>query len=463
MAGSSADSTATDSQTQSNTLVTGSLGKAIWTMSWPLLLTTTSSSLVGLVDVQVSGSLGSSAQAAVGVSEQIIFLFLLFIMATGTGTTALVARAAGANDHEAVATATGQSIALSFLLGLSLCALAWLVAGPSVSRVTDAPVVVALSIAYMRIYSLDLIPFSLTAIINAAFRAFGNAKTPLLIVAIITIINIAGDYLTVIYGWPVPGLGVKGIAASCVVASLVGSLIALIALSRSPLRSSLKKVLPISLPFFARILKVGLPSALQRFGWAASVFVLFFILRHCECPTAAIASWTIGMRVEALIFMPLMALSLAVASIVGQNLGARQNDRAIKAGWQVTHIGIIMMVVMGAGLFFFAVPLAHLMSKDAATLLYTKQYLQIEAFSEPFLALSMVLGGALQGAGDTRTPMWITIFAHWLVRLPLAWVLAVPCHLGPSGVWLAMALSVVISGLLTTWRYQSRAWLKIKV
>jgi Na+-driven multidrug efflux pump len=169
------------------------------------------------------------------------------------------------------------------------------------------------------------------------------------------------------------------------------------------------------------------------------------------------------MRIEALIFMPLMALSLAVSSIVGQNLGAGQSSRAVNVGWRVTIIGIAMMIVMGVLLFAFAQPLAQVMSKDPVTLIYTRQYLQINAFSEPFLALSMILSGALQGAGDTRTPMWITIFTNWVMRLPLAWVLAVNFHFGPCGVWLAMAFSVVISAILTLWRFQSRRWLQTKV
>jgi MATE family multidrug resistance protein len=315
----------------------------------------------------------------------------------------------------------------------------------------------------MNIFALLLIPFSITTIINCAFRSIGDAKTPLVIVAVITAVNISGDYLTVLHGWPVPGLGIRGIALASVVSSLVGSMLALIALYRSPLKSSFSKLLPLSADSCVRVLKVGLPSAVQRFGWALSVFVVFFILRHCQDPTAAIASWTIGMRIEALIFMPLMALSLSVASIVGQSLGAQKIDRAFKAGWQVTYIGIAMMVLMGMALFFGADTLAHLMSQDPATITYSRRYLQINSLTEPFLALSMVLTGALQGAGDTRTPMWITIFTNWIIRLPLAWLLCINFKMGPDGVWISMATSVVLSALLATWRYQSRAWLKTRV
>jgi Na+-driven multidrug efflux pump len=169
------------------------------------------------------------------------------------------------------------------------------------------------------------------------------------------------------------------------------------------------------------------------------------------------------MRVEALIFMPLLALGLAVASIVGQNLGAKQVERAVKAGWQVAFIGIGMMVVLATALYFGADFLANCMSKDAMTVDYTRSYLRVAAFSEPFLALAMVLSGALQGAGDTRTPMWITIVTNWLVRLPLAWVLAITLHYGPIGAWIAMATSISLNGIATTAWYKSRRWIKTTI
>ena len=120
MTESQASSTSDKKPAAENTLVTGSLWKAIWTMSWPLLLLTSSNSLVGFVDVQVSGRLGSAAQVAFGVSEQVLFAFMIFLMSMAVGTTAIVSRAAGANEHEEVVKATGQSVAAAFLLGIGL-------------------------------------------------------------------------------------------------------------------------------------------------------------------------------------------------------------------------------------------------------------------------------------------------------------------------------------------------------
>lgn len=212
-----------------------------------------------------------------------------------------------------------------------------------------------------------------------------------------------------------------------------------------------------------RICKIGIPSAMQRLFWALSVFVIFFILMGCPHSVQALASWTIGMRVESLVFMPLMALSLSVSSIVGQNLGAGETARAYKAGWRVTGIGILMMVAAALTLFFGAEQIAGSMTREPEALKYTSDYLRINALAEPFLALAMILAGALQGAGETRTPMLLTIFTNWLIRIPLAYVLALPLKLGVTGVWWAMTASIVIHGILMTLRYQAKDWIKEKI
>ncbi|HEY9676593.1 MAG TPA: MATE family efflux transporter [Drouetiella sp.] len=444
-------------------LTQGSLWKAIWVMSWPLTLTTVCSSLVGLTDVKVAGTLGPAQQAAVGISEQVLFLYMVFIMATGVGTTALVSRAFGAGDHPETIRTTAQSITLSVFMGILLTILSIVFAKFGVSRFSNEPHVVAQSTAYLLVYSFYLIPFSITAIINAAFRAIGDSKTPLIIVGTMTAFNILGDYLTVIKGWPIAGLGVRGIALSGVLASCLGSLLAIGFLSTCRLKAALGNIFPADFETIKRVVKIGVPSGLQRLAWAMSVFVLFFILGRGPHATEALASWTIGMRLEGLVFMPLMALSMAVSSIVGQNLGAKQVDRAVKAGWHVTWIGVALNVGMGLGMFLLSNILANEMSQDPYTRQYTSHYLRINAFSEPFLALGMVLSGGLQGAGDTRTPMWITLFCHWVMRIPLSYLLAVNQGWGPDGVWYAMSTSCVVMGLLTAWRFQSKGWIKTEV
>jgi putative MATE family efflux protein len=444
-------------------LVQGNLWKTIWTMSWPLVLTTLCSSVVGLVDVQVAKVLGFEAQAAVGLAEQVIFIFMVFLMCAAVGTTAMVSRAFGEKDRERAYLITGQALLTAIFLGFSLTALCLVMAPTLMHTFSPTAELGVLSAGYLSVYSFFLIPFGFICIITAAFRASGDAKTPLFVVLTSTSIAVAGDIATVYYNWPIRGLGIKGIAYAGLAGNLVGSLVAYWRLRKSILAPSLRMLFPMHPELMGRLMKISLPSGFQRWGWAASTFCIFFILRQCPYPTAAIASWTIGMRVEALLFMPMMALSLAISSIVGQNLGANQVERAFSAGWRITWAGMAVMVVLGTLMFIFAPELARAMTTDPKSTEYAQSYLRTVALSEPMLAMGMILSGALQGAGDTKTPMWITLGTQWLYRLPAAWLFAIYFRLGPPGAWAAMMTSMYLIGSLTAWRYQSRAWVKTQV
>jgi putative efflux protein, MATE family len=432
-------------------------------MSWPLVITTVTYSFVGITDLYVAGTLGSASQAAVGLSEQILFVFTLFIMAAGTGTTALVSRYWGSGNVGRAQRFSAQSLTLAVAMGVILCVCANICAHFMVGFFSESPDVKSIGALYLGLYSLYMIPWSIVSISNCSFRAVGDAKTPLYVVGTMAMIQISGDFLTVIYNWPVPNLGVAGIAYSAMLAALVGAVISIVRIMRSPLAGSLKKLFPIVPTMVKRIVKIGIPSAFQRMAWTYSVFIVFFILARCPQPTEALAAWTVGMRVEALMFMPVMALSMAVAAIVGQNLGAKEIDRAYNAGWKVAWIGISMLAFVATIVFFMAETIAQNMSRDPGTIAIVSSYLKINALSEPCLALGMILSGALQGAGDTRTPMWITIFTNWVIRLPLAYWLAIVLKLGPAGVWWAMTLSVVTMGFLVAWRYRERAWTRIHI
>ena len=164
-------------------------------------LSTISSSIVGIVDIQVSGLLGSTTQAAVGLSEQILFLFMILIMSTGVGTTAIVSQAFGARDTKRVIEATAQSLSLGLLIGVALALLAWLTARLLLPLFSHAPSVIHQGQIYLSIFALYLIPFSIICIFNAALRAIGDARTPLIVIICTTCLNVVGDYLTVAGNW----------------------------------------------------------------------------------------------------------------------------------------------------------------------------------------------------------------------------------------------------------------------
>jgi putative MATE family efflux protein len=442
-------------------LVGGNLWHTIWIMSWPLLLLMISNAIVGVVDVQVAQSFGASAQAAVGLADQIVFLFIAAVLAASIGTNALVSRALGAGELDKAIHVQGQALLFALLMGIVTTICSLLFTRNLLQFFSPDPTVSALATPYLAIYALYFLPFCFLCIVNAGFRAAGDARTPLLVVLSMTIVNVVGDYWFV-YG-PMNYLGIKGLAIAGFIASIVGALVAWYRLNKSLLKHSIKKLLPADYEILGKLVKISTPAALQRLTYNLSSFVLFFTLKHCINPTAALAAWTIGMRVEAFLFMPMFALGQAVSSIVGQNLGARESDRAYRAGWNVAWLGFVSMLICGTVLFITAPSLAAIMTNDHFSQEYTISYLRILAIAQPFQSFAMIFNGALQGAGDTRMPMWITLFTHWVIRQPLAWLLAITCHFGAAGVWTAMSLSAASSGLLNLWRFQSRAWEKLKL
>src|SRR5579875_3566716 len=208
-----------------------------------------------------------------------------------------------------------------------------------------------------------------------------------------------------------------------------------------------------------RVLKIGIPSGLQDVAWVAGNFVLFAIFAMTPDPTSCQAAWAIGLRVEdAAASMPMFALSLGLATIVGQNLGAGQPARAEKTAWQAAGIVAIYMGLVAVAMVFGAYPIAHLLSGSEPVARCAAQYLQIVGISEPFQGVWLVLFGAMEGAGYTRWPTLIAGVCLLGVRLPLAWFLTVPMHMGPAGTWISIAVSYAITFSLTVACFKMGRW-----
>ena len=173
----------------------------------------------------------------------------------------------------------------------------------------------------------------------------------------------------------------------------------------------------------------------------------------------ALAAFSNGLRLEAIIYLPAFALHMAASVMVGQNLGAGLVDRAARLAWQMAGIGAVVLGILAAVVYFLSETLAGFLTTDPLVFQETVRYLKINMFAEPLMAVSLALSGSLMGAGDTRGPLYVISAAMGLVRLPLAWLLAFPLALGPTGIWLAMTLSMFAQGILMAWRFKSGKWI----
>lgn len=438
-------------------IVNGSLWQAIWQLSWPLYLNMMTIAVATFSEVWVGGKLGSASQAAIGLAGQIWFFMILLVVALSAGTNALVSRFWGAGDIENTIRAARQSIMFSVIFGLAVMFAGMLICRPLLRLLGASPEVEELGWQMLR---FDLIGQPLICIhwvSNAIFRARGNTRTPMITAGIVCFVVVLLNVGLCV--WPFQ-VGISGLGMSWPIASILGVIMTLYYQRKSEIGRFLDpKGEGISREWFIRIMKIGLPACMQDLAWVAGNFLLLFILAQVKEPTSAEAAWAIGLRVEENVCgMPVFALGTAVATLVGQNLGAKKPERAEKAGWQVARIGTLYNLVLGGLLIFYAEPMARLMSADASVVKYTTQYFQILGFAQPLIALWITLAGAMQGAGYTRAPMIVSVVCLLLIRLPLAWFLTIGSSMGPIGTWMSLSLSSALIAAAICWQYKSGIW-----
>lgn len=438
-------------------IVHGSLWRAIWQLSWPLYLNMMIISFATVSEIWVGGHLGSAAQAAIGLGGQIWFFMIILVVALASGTNALVSRFWGAGDIENAVLAARQSLMFSIFFGIFSAGVGLLACRPLLRALGASPEVEQLGWDFLKYDMIGQIPITVHWVSNSIFRARGNTRLPMftmmLVVAMVVLMNV----ILCVHPFQI---GISGLGISWGVSSCLGVALSLYFQSRSDMKACLALDGPgISKEWFIRIMRIGIPACIQDLAWVGGNFVLLYILARTINPTACEAAWAIGLRLEETLGgMPIYALGAAVATIVGQNLGAKKPERAELAGWKVTAVGAIYNLVVGIFLCFAAEPISALMTKDPLVIKYSSEYLKIVGLSQPFVAAWLILVGAMQGAGYTRWPMIVTVLALVVLRLPLAWFLTITLGLGPIGTWASLAASSVIVGLVLIWQFKRGTW-----
>ena len=444
-------------------VTTGSIWTAIWNLSWPMLIMMMFGFFVGFTDVYVAGLISPDIQAAVGFITQIYFLVIIVANAVSIGALAVISRAIGAGETDKAVDTAKQSLILGLLISVAFTAICLLFYRSIISLAGFPPQIRDIAENFLKIFAFALGPNYLLIISNTIFRASAEVKKPLVTMFVISLANIALDFFLVFGIPPFPKLGYVGIAFSTAVSTILGTVMNLIFLGFSrkwrPVYSN-----PRSLSFetIKIIFNIGWPAAFLQIAWNMASIILFNILgRLKESSITALASIANGLRIEAIIFLPAFALNMAASVIVGQNLGAGDPQRAEKMGWKLAGAGIAITSVMALVIFIWAESFASILTGEPPVLAETARYIRFNMLSEPFLALSTVMGGGLQGAGDTRGTMWVIIISMWLIRLPLASFLALSMGFGAPGVWSAMVISMICQGIMMAWWFHQGKWKKL--
>jgi putative MATE family efflux protein len=420
--------------------------------------------LVGIVDVYIAGLISPQVQAAVGFVSQILFLTIIIANAISIGGLALVARAEGAGDSDRAVVIARQALMFGCIVAAAITIIGLLLY-KQVVMLTGFPVEIAdMAGKFLQVYALALGFNYILIISNAMFRASGEVMKPLAIMTVVSVLNIAANFILVFGTDSFPGLGYIGIAVASAVAVAAGVLITLFLFRFGRWAAIYKRPWYLSVDILKQMLSISWPSATLQVAWNAGSIVLYNILgRLGEASIPSLAAMTNGFRIEAVIFLPAFALNMAASVLIGQNLGAGNPDRAEELGWKIGKAAVALMSGMALVIFIFAEHIASVFTNNPAVLAETVMYLRLNMLSEPFMALSVVLGGGLQGAGDTRGTMWVVITAMWLIRLPLAYLLSLSLGYGATGVWIAMITSMLIQGILMARRFHGGKWKLIRI
>ena len=432
---------------------------------WPLLEQALNF-LVTFVDTVQAGHLNADSVTAVGTAGYIVWVVGLVQSAVGIGSTAIVARAVGGR-HRSLANATlGQSLVLAAIAGTIMGAAIFVLASPISDFVELTGRSREYSTLFLRILALAA-PMSFVLFVGCAcLRGAGDTATPFRVMLVVNVVNIAANYAFVLGPAPLGGHGVAGIAAATTLAWTFGAMLLVISLlrGRRGLRLYVHR-LALRWHLVRRIARIGMPNLVEASGLWVAQFLVLKIIGHVGrigIPNA-IGIHAVAVRIELLSYLPGVAMSVAAATLAGQYLGVGDPQRAKQA---VRLCWYVSMAIMGTmGLLFLLIPhaLIAIVTNDPAILREAPTLLRICGPSEIFLGAYLVLSQAMRGAGDTRTPMFLTYFSIFFVRLPAAFVFGLMFDGKLVGIWFALCGEVVFRGAIFAAYFWRGGWLKAKV
>jgi len=410
----------------------GSLNRAILLLAIPMVLEMVLESLFAVVDVFWVGRLGADAVATIGMTESMLALVFAVGMGLSLSTTAMVARRIGEKDPEDAAISAVQAIVLGVIISLGLGIPAGIFAPHLLRAMGASPTIVATGSGYTRIALGGCGAIIMLFLNNAIFRGAGDAAIAMRLLWVSNIINLVLDPCLIFGLGPFHRFGVTGAALATCTGRSIGVLYQFYRLLRGTERIHLlTRHLRINVPVLWRLLRVSLTGMLQftiaNASWIGLVRIISLF------GSAAVAGYTIAIRIVIFFILPSWGLSNAAATLVGQNLGARRADRAEQAVWRTGFYNMLFLGAIGVFFFTFATPSVRLFVNDPAVISIAATALRILSCGNIGYAYAMVMLQAFNGAGDTVTPTIVNFFGFWVLELPLAWWLAVHTGLHSQG------------------------------
>lgn len=437
----------------------GSISRAVVLLAIPMVLEMFMESLFAIVDVFWVTRLSSTAVATVGLTESMLTLVYSVAWGMSMSTTAMVARRVGEKDSAGAATAATQSILLGVATALAMGIPGYWFSSQLLALMGAPLQLIASGHRYTEIVFASSLSIMLLFLNNAIFRGAGDASTAMRVLWVSNIINLALDPCFIFGLGPFPALGVTGAAVSTLIGRTAGVIYQLWILgygsSRIRIRASDIRIVPSTLFSLVRVSSTGvLQFAVAHTSWIVLVRII------SAFGSAAVAGYTIGIRIFIFAVLPSWGLSGAAATMVGQNLGAAKPQRAERA---VYLTALYNMLVLGLVAFvFIAFPsqIVAAFTSEPAVACYAVSCLRIIAYGNLAYAIGMVMVQAFNGAGDTVTPTMINVVGFWFCEIPLAWLLAFRAHMQVRGVFASIPSAEALITVMSVLIFLKGGWKK---
>ena len=443
-------------------IVDGPIGRAVWRLAWPTMLQNIIAGVQGIIDhVMVGHFVGYTGNAAIGVSWQVIIVVIVFISSLFSGMAVLVARFAGANEPEKVNRVVYQAFLTALVLSVLLGAVGYFAAPALLNIVKAAPEVQREALPFLRAMFLGIFGMMMFFMLSGAFRAAGDARTPLRLGVAMTVLTIAFNLILI------PMFGTVGAAYGTIASSTLVMAYGVWRLFAPGSVIHFHRGMDLSpdLKIIRSLFRFGLPTGIQGIAMnIAGVLLLRFIgsLEHSAAAQAAYA--VCYTELFSLITWTSVGLMGASATIAGQNLGAGKPDRAMHGVAVASRIGLGVAAVIGAMFVVFPEQLLSVfgMTEPLVTSIGAQllRYLSVSGF---FITVALSYTGGLQGTGDTRSPLYISIVSQIVLPIGLCTLLQALRGLQPSDIWSAIALGHFTRAVLSVLRFRQGKWRHISV
>jgi putative MATE family efflux protein len=437
-------------------LTEGPIGKPLFYLSLPIVVTNLLQVAYNLADTFWLGQYSTEALAAISFAFPMVFLLISLGMGLAVAGSVTVAQATGGGDEREAQYAASQTVVLSLVAAVILGGVGYLAVEPLLAFLGASPDVLPLATEYMRLISLGLVFMFGFFVFISLMRGYGDTVTPMLVMFGSVAVNVAIDPF-LIFGWgPFPRLGVAGAAVATVFSRALALAVGLWLMfsGRRGVEINLADMAP-DVGYAKKLLKIGLPASIEGTGRALSINLLLFIVGGFS--TTVVAAFGIGARVFSVVFLPAIAVARGVETMSGQNIGAGKPDRAAEAARFAAIVTFGVLSLVGVATWFAGDAVVALFTTDPEVVAVGATFLRYVAPTFGMLGIMRAYNGSFRGAGKTATAAVIAISTLGLVRLPAAWLLS-RTALGPDGIWLSFPVSNVVGAVAAYAWYRRGTW-----